>query len=160
MARKPLRPTGRRAAPSTGGAQSPSAPRLSGVAGKTPEVLPPDSYDVAVKGARLVPYRSGALSVELTLETLGESEPRLVDLDNLLVLSQGGPSNYTRRNVGMLTDLAGIQEGEPYDETILKERLNTGHIRAEVSLYVGTDMGGRTVNKLGSVDALITDEED
>jgi hypothetical protein len=157
MARKPTR-GGHRAAPQSGSYPEAST-NFTLTGGKSPELFLADSYDVAVVGARAIPYRkSGSTVVELTLESLEDG--RIVDLDTMLVNSPGGNSSLVARNRGMLTDLADIAEGQEVGFRELMDKLNTGTIKAEISVYVGTAMDGRPVNKLGSVDALITDEKE
>jgi hypothetical protein len=153
MARKPLT-AGRRATPSTTTASGPTDFAFD--AGPPPEVVPTDSYDVRVVGARPIHYRkSGAAAVELTLET---DAGAVVDLDSLLVYSPGGDSGMTRRNQAMLQALAGLDEVSDVRFQQVLDALNAGTVRAEVTLYVGTAMDGRPINKLSSVDAII--EED
>jgi len=153
MARKPIR--GPRAN-QTATATIAHGPVDFDMSGRTPEVVPADSYDVRVLGARPVHSKSGAVSVELTLETLPDGI--VADVDTLLVNSLGGESNYVRRNRGMLKDLADLGEAVSFQDVL--ERLNRGDIRAEVTLTVGTGLGDRTVNKLDSVDAILTDDEE
>jgi hypothetical protein len=153
MARKPL--GGRRTAPTvTSAVADPIDITFAG--GQTPKVVPPDSYDVEVVGARRINHtRSGAVSVELTLNRADTGS--VIDLDTLLVHSHGGDSSYIRRNRGLLSDLAGIEDGTQLSFDELLERLNGG-IQAEVELLVGTAYDGRPVNKLGAVLAIITEE--
>ena len=155
MARKPLNP-GRRAAPATTATTGPTDFAFN--AGPAPEVLPANSYDVAVRGARAIRYqKSGATAVELTLETDGGV---VVDLDTLLVNSLGGQSAMTLRNQAMLQALAGLDEVPNVRFQQVLDALNRGDIKAEVSLYVGSALDGRPVNKMASVDALIEGEDD
>jgi len=154
MARKPVS-TGRRAAPSTTSAPGPTDFAFD--AGPAPELLPADSYDVTVVGARPIHYRkSGSTAVELTLET---DAGAVVDLDTLLVHSPGGDSAMTRRNQAMLQALAGLDESKGVTFSQVMDALNVGTIHAEVTLFVSTAMDNRPVNKLVSVDAIILNEE-
>jgi hypothetical protein len=65
----------------------------------------------------------------------------------------------TRRNQSMLQALAGLDEKPNVRFKQVLDALNVGTIHAEVTLYVGTTMDGRPVNKLASVDAIIEDED-
>lgn len=155
MARKPITRS-RRAAPQTGG----STPADFDFGADTVPVLvdADTSHDVEVLGARSIPYKSGSIGIELTLKGIETGD--IVDLDTLLVSSPGGVSRFVARNRGLLRDLADLEEGESVSFKELLAKLNSGGIRAEVTFYLGKAMDGRVVNKLGSVDALLTDDEE
>jgi len=151
MARKPTRgPRANQVAAAT----TTHTPIDFDMSGPAPEVVPPDTYDVRVVGARAVTYRSGSTSVELTLELL--TDGTVPDVDTLLVNSPGGESNQVLRHRGMLRDLADAEGAVRFQDVL--ERLNKGDIKAEVTLTVGSGLGGRTVNKLDSVNYILTDE--
>jgi hypothetical protein len=157
MARKPVR-TGNRAAPGAAQTVGPAAD-VDIIVAKPPVLFPEGSYDVEVVGASLVTYqRSGSKAMELTLKE--ESTGDFMDLDRMLVHSAGGDSRQTTRNTIALTSLCDLEPGAHVTLKGLEERLNAGGIKAEVTIYVGTDMDGRPCNKLASVDALITDDEE
>jgi len=140
----------------TATAATTNAPTDFDMSGSAPEVVEAGSHDVRVVGARAVHYKTGSTSVELTMELLADGT--LADLDTLLVNSPGGTSNLVLRNRGMLRDLAEAEEHIGF--RALLERLNKGDIRAEVTLTVGTGLGGRTVNKLDSVNFILTDDNE
>jgi hypothetical protein len=154
MARKPIR-RGPRAAPGT--APAGGEDDINIVVGEKPVLFSEGSYDIAVAGARVIPHKSGARSVELTLQESNSGD--YLDMDRMMVHSPGGASRQTRHNVAMLTDLADLEEGTEVTLSSLVDKLSQGDIRAEVTIYVSTDMDGKPCNKLASVDAIITDEE-
>jgi hypothetical protein len=125
--------------------------------GQSLVLLPEGIYDVRVIGARRLDHRSGSTSVQLTLE---DEDGNTVDLDTLLVNSPGGQSRMIDGNRQRLLDLADVEDGKKMSFSAVLDRLNTGTIRAEVSLIVGKDLNDSPVNKLIGVDAIITDEED